>query len=483
MNFVTSRSTGDWSPPAPLPRAKPLGPIALLRTIYNNPLEAWTQAHFEKPIVTSRLMGTQVAVVSEPSAIRSVLLDNAANYRKDWLQQRILSNGLAGGLLSAEGEQWRMQRRSLSPVFARRTIMSFAPAMTAAVATLLERWRGCEGKIIDVAADVTRVTLDILRQTIFSEGLGQDPEKFRIVMTEFFDAIGRIDALDVLGAPNVLPRMGRWKARPALRFFDKAIDTIIATRRRTLAENPGSVPKDILTLLLQAQDPETGRAMSEAEVRANIITFISAGHETTANTLTWSLYLLSQSPTWRERVAAEAKREFEGGPIDTLADRLTETRAVIDEAVRLYPPIAAISRTAIAPDQLCGVPIKAGALIAIAPYVLHRHRMLWDRPDVFDPGRFLNGGREKIDRYAYLPFGAGARICIGATFALQEATLVLASIMKHFILELAPGHAVRPILRVTLRLQGGLPMIVRSREADHLTAGAHEAASQPANVA
>jgi cytochrome P450 len=222
--------------------------------------------------------------------------------------------------------------------------------------------------------------------------------------------------------------------------------------------------------------------MSEAEVRANIITFISAGHETTANTLTWSLYLLSQSPTWRERIATEAKREFEGGPIDTLADRLTETRAVIDEAVRLYPPIAAISRTAIGPDQLCGVPIKAGALVAIAPYVLHRHRTLWDRPDVFDPGRFLNGGREKIDRYAYLPFGAGARICIGATFALQEATLVLASIMKHFILELAPGHAVRPILRVTLRLQGGLPMIVRSREADHLTAAAHRATSQPANV-
>ena len=164
------------------------------------------------------------------------------------------------------------------------------------MATLLEHWHGCDGTIVDAAADVTRVTLEILRQTIFSEGLGQDPEKFRIVMTEFFDAIGRIDALDVIGAPNFLPRAGRWKARSALRFFDSAIDTIIATRRRTLAENPISVPKDILTLLLQAQDPETGRAMSEAEIRANVITFISAGHETTANTLTWSLYLLSQSP-------------------------------------------------------------------------------------------------------------------------------------------------------------------------------------------
>lgn len=482
MNFVTFESTSDWSPPAPRPRAKPLGPIALLRTIYNNPLEAWTQAHFEQPIVTSRLMGTQVAVINDPSAIRHVLLDNALNYRKDWLQQRVLSNGLSGGLLSAENEQWRMQRRSLSPVFARRTVMSFAPAMVAAAETLIERWRDCEGQVVDVATDVTRVTLDILRQTIFSEGLGEDPEKFRIVMTEFFNTIGRIDALDVLGAPNFLPRIGRWKARSALRFFNTAIDTLIATRRRSLAEAPGSVPKDILTLLLQAQDPETGQGMSEAEVRANIITFISAGHETTANTLSWSLYLLSQSPTWRERIAAEAKREFEG-PLETRADRLIETRAVIEEAVRLYPPIAAISRAAIGPDELCGVPIKAGAMIAIAPYVLHRHRSLWERPDVFDPGRFLNGGRERIDRYAYLPFGAGARICIGATFALQEATIVLASIMKNFTLELVSGHAVWPVLRVTLRPQGGLPMIVRRRDADILTAGAHHGASQPADVA
>jgi cytochrome P450 len=301
-------------------------------------------------------------------------------------------------------------------------------------------------------------------------------------MTEFFNAIGRIDALDVLGAPDFLPRWGRWKARAALRFFDAAMDNIIATRRRRLAEDPNSVPQDILTLLLQAQDPETGQGVSEAEVRANIITFISAGHETTANTLTWSLYLLSQSPRWRERVADEAKREF-AGAIETLADRLIETRAVIDETLRLYPPIAALSRAALAPDELAGVAIKAGALVVIAPYVLHRHRSLWDRPDVFDPGRHLNGGREKIDRYAYLPFGVGPRICIGATFAIQEATLVLATLMKNFALALTPGHVVRPTLRVTLRPQGGLPMIVRRRVADNRTVGAAYAGSRPAHVA
>src|SRR5215475_12207365 len=244
MNFASVASFEDWRPPAPTPRPTPLGPLALLRTIYNNPLEAWTQAHFEQPVVTSRLLRTQVVVINEPTAIRRVLLDNTGNYRKDWLQQRVLSNGLSGGLLTAEGEQWRMQRRSLSAVFARRTVTSFAPAMMAAIETIVERWRDHEGQPVDVSADITRLTLDVLRRTIFSEGLGGDPEEFRIVMTEFFNAIGRIDALDVLGAPDFLPRWGRWKARTALRFFDAAIDNIIVTRRRGLTEDPASAPKD-----------------------------------------------------------------------------------------------------------------------------------------------------------------------------------------------------------------------------------------------
>ena len=222
------------------------------------------------------------------------------------------------------------------------------------------------------------------------------------------------------------------------------------------------VPRDILTFLLEARDPETGEALSEAEIRANILTFIAAGQETTANCITWSLFLLSQSPKWRQRIQAEADREFGGGKGD-LADRLVETRALVEETNRLYPPLAAISRAALGPDELAGQRIGRGTMVVIAPYVLHRHRALWTKPDSFDPNRFLNGAREKIDRYAYLPFGAGPRTCIGATFAIQEATIVLAAIMRNFNLELAPGRAVWPVLKVTLRPEGGLPMIVRRR--------------------
>jgi cytochrome P450 len=281
-------------------------------------------------------------------------------------------------------------------------------------------------------------------------------------MKAYFDTIGQIDPLDLLGVPAVVPRPSRWRLRPMLRLFEDAIDTIISTRRQRIAENRSDVPRDILTLLLEARDPETGETLSETEIRANILTFIAAGQETTANCITWSLFLLSQSPEWRQRIQAEADREFSDGA-DGAAERLVETRALIDEANRLYPPLAAMSRVARGPDELAGQPIRRGTMVVVAPYVLHRHRALWTQPDVFDPNRFLNGAREKIDRYAYLPFGAGPRICIGATFAIQEATIVLAAIMRNFNLELAPGHAVWPVLKVTLRSKGGLPMIVRHR--------------------
>jgi cytochrome P450 len=454
--------TQGFRPPAPEPRAESLSAIALLRVLRDNPLEAWTRAHFESTVVIARLPFGQVAVISDPGAIRRVLLDNCANYRKDTLQRRIVSAGLSNGLLTAEDEQWRFQRRTLAPLFARKTVQGFAPAMLQVADDLVARWRSSKDETIDVAAEVTRVTLDVLRQTIFSDGLGRGTEDFRDAMRSYFDTIGQIDPFDLLNLPDMIPRLTRWKARPALRFFESAVDAIIARRRQRLAEEPDRVQRDILTLLLEAHDSETGRGLSEAEVKANIITFIAAGHETTANTLSWSLFLLSQSPEWSERVAREAEREH-GGASEGLADRLTDTRAVIEEAIRLYPPLAAISREAIGSDELAGHPIAPGTTVVIAPYVLHRHRRLWENPDLFDPTRFLGPARDKIDRYAYLPFGAGPRICIGAAFALQEATLVLAAIMRSFRLRMAPGFPVWPLQRVTLRPRGGLPMRLVAR--------------------
>jgi cytochrome P450 len=475
MSAAAGESLG-WRPPAPVPPRERMSFVKLCRTLWRNPTETWHQAHFEQPIVFENLVFGQVAILNDPGAIRRMLMDNTANYRKDALQLRVLSVGLKHGLLTVEGEQWRMQRRTLAPTFSRKTVIGFASAMMRSADMLAARWQARNGEVLDVADEMTRFTLDSLERTMFSDGLGQDGEEVRAAMTSYFEVNGRIDPFDLLGMPDWVPRLTHLGVRRTLAFLNGTIDALMERRRRQLAENPASVSRDILTLLLEAQDPETGRGMTEMEVRANLLTFMVAGQETTANLITWVLFLLSQSDEWRERVTAEAGRELDGPP-ETLADRLVETNAVIDEAMRLYPPITAISRSAIERDELAGHEIKPGTMLVISPYVLHRHRALWERPDIFDPTRFLEPARKSIDRFAYLPFGVGPRTCIGASFAVQQAKLVIAILMKNFDLSLKPGHAVWPLQRMTLRPADGLPMLVRAR------ATAHRSEARPRQLA
>ena len=450
--------------PVAAPRTKkPLGALGVLATLARNPVEIWSDLHFEHPILAGQTFFGYRAVISDPAAIRRVFLDNSANYRKDPIQLRLLKTGLGDGLLTADGEAWKAQRRSLAPLFSRRQVLAFAPAMhrvaRSMVDTLADRR---DGAVVEAQQEMAFVALKVLEQTLFSQGLGRDASQFQTAVTRFFDTIGRIDPLDVIGAPAFIPRIGRLRGQDALKFFASAVDDIIAARRKLIATG-ATPPEDLLTLLLRAADPETGRGLSEEDVRANIVTFINAGHETTANALTWTLYLLSEAPNWRERVEAEIDAHFDVADEGDPGERLPVTRAVFEEAMRLYPPAANLSREAIGEDWLAGHRIPAGAVVLISPYVLHRHKTLWRRPDAFDPTRFLPGEREKIDRYAYIPFGAGPRVCIGQAFAMQEGLIVLAHLLKRVRLEMYPGHPVELQQRITLRPRHGLKMIVRRR--------------------
>ncbi|WP_374305687.1 cytochrome P450 [Methylocella sp.] len=457
----TTASVMRPRPPAPRPREAPLGALATLWLLRKNPIETWTRAHFELPIVIGPTVLGNLAVVSDPGAIRRVLVDNAGAYRKDDLQKRILGEALRNGLLVVEGEAWRAQRRALAPLFTPKMIASFAPTMVEAAEALVSRWDGFqEGATFDVQPEIARATLDVLGRTLFSDGLGQDPGAFTKPLTDYFRTIGTFHPFDLLGLPDWAPRFGRGAGAKALAFFDAAVDGLIARRRRLIAE--GAAPRDILGLLLEARDPQTGAGLTDAEVRSNVVTFIGAGHETTADAVIWSLFLLSMSPGWRRRLADEADEALSGAA-ENAVGRLVETRAVIEEAMRLYPPVASISRTAVDFDVLAGQRVRKGTLIIISQWVLHRHKLLWEEPDAFDPRRFLPGAREKIDRFAYLPLGAGPRVCIGGGFAMQEAALILAHVLRDFTLAPAPGRDVRPVQRVTLRPEGGLPMILRRR--------------------
>jgi cytochrome P450 len=342
-------------------------------------------------------------------------------------------------------------------------VIRFTPAMGAAAAALVERWHNRRDRsLIDFRAEMTRLTLDTLVRTIFSDGLGDNPESVRESMATFFATAGQIDPFDVLGVPEFVPRITQWQTREMLHSFSQTLNAIITGRRSRLVEHAAEVPRDMLGVMLAAQDPETGKSMSDVEVQANVLTFIVAGQETMATAITWAMYLLSQSPEWYERITAECQRAL-NGPLDGIVDHLVETRAVIEEAMRLYPPIVGITRSAGCADQLAGRTIKKGTMVVVSPYVLHRHRLLWDDPDIFDPGRFLEGRARKVERYAYLPFGVGPRMCIGAAFALQEATLALATIVKSFTLTLAPGQTIWPLQRLTLRPRDAMLMIVEQK--------------------
>ncbi|MBV9289441.1 MAG: cytochrome P450 [Hyphomicrobiales bacterium] len=458
---LASRTPRLFVPPYPPRSLKPRGTLSTILALRRNPIEVWGEADFERPFSIGRSILGLRAAAHDPEAVRRVFLDNAANYRKDDLQLRVLSPGLGNGLLTAEGEAWRLQRRSLAPLFSPRQVAEFASAMQNAAQATVERLRRRpEGAVTDIGALMARLGLEILGETLFSQGLSREPSAFQEALTHYFNSFGRLDLLDMVGAPEFLPRLGRRRGRPALRFFDETVDAIIERRKALL--DGGVPPRDLLTMLLEARDPETGRAMPEADVRANIITFIAAGHETTANGLTWALYLISQAPEWREMAAEEAEREFDPDRPAALEGCKT-LRAVFEEAIRLYPPAAILSRQAIADDEILGAPVPAGTVVVVSPYVLHRRRGLWSDPDAFDPSRFLGDRRERIDRFAYIPFGAGPRVCIGMAFAMQEAVIVLANLLRSFRFELLAGQRVTPQQRVTLRPRGGIKMHVRMR--------------------
>ena len=342
-------------PPVPVPADHEFGRLELLLRLRRNPLTIWRRQHFQDRIVAGKSLLGYGVVLSDPAAIRHVLVENVANYRKDDLQRAILAPGLGEGLLTVEGEAWKRARRTLAPLFTPRRVAALArkmlPPIEAQVARMAGRRRG---RVVDISQDMTRLTYDVLAETLFSNSIAGGATAFGDALTRYFETQGRIDPLDVLGAPAWLPRIGRIRSRPAVAFFESSVERIVSERqalRAAGAEIEGEGPPDLLSALLDARDPETGQGLSEAEVGANIVTFIGAGHETTANALTWTLYLLSLAPEIREQVEAEADAVAGDPAAAALSGTgLEMTRAVIEEAMRLYPPVPSLSRAAIADD-------------------------------------------------------------------------------------------------------------------------------------
>jgi cytochrome P450 len=445
-------------PPRPGPRSSAL---ARIWHLHKNALAAWSDDAYREEFIESRMLFRRVFVANCPAAVKHVLLDNADNYVKSFIARQLLKP-LGQGLLNSEGAVWRRQRRTMAPAFHPRRLESFAPAMVEASLDRRARWERLPGDaVLDIADEMAELTLDIITRTMFSSDIRERAAEVRAALVAYQQFGGRPALIDLIGLPHWLPRPRRRRVAAAAGALDEIIYGIIE-RRRT----EGGAQDDLLGLLLAARDDETGQGMDDSELRDQVATIFTAGHETTANALAWTWYLLALHPAVEAKLHAELA-ELLGDRAPAIADvpRLRYTRMVIEESMRLYPPAHTISREALADDTIMAHRIPKGAAVLISPWLLHRHERLWQQPALFDPERMAPERAESRPRYAYLPFGGGPRICIGAGFAMQEAILIVAALARRFRLRLAPGAKVEPVGLITLRPQGGLPMTVERRTA------------------
>ncbi|MCT4684554.1 MAG: cytochrome P450 [Roseicyclus sp.] len=436
---------------ARLPR-RPMGVLDSYRAARRNILGIIPARALEMPVLSGRTGPQRWHMLMEPGAIRRVLLERVEEYPKSEATKSILRPAIGESLFVAEGDHRRWQRRAAAPAFAARNVDALTPVMTRAAETAAGRIAALAGRrALNAVDEMVAATFDVIADVTLSERGAIDRAAVGAALDAYVDRAARVSVLDVIGAPGWLPRPGRAAAARDLAGMQAAMDAAIARRRGT---GPGAVP-DLMDLLLGARDPETGREMTDAELRENLLTFIVAGHETTALTLAWALYLCAFDQDVQARARDEAQTVL-GARAAGAEDvpRLGYVRQVVEEALRLYPPGGFLSRTAQAEDRLSAAVIRPGDTVMIPVYGLHRHRNLWNDPDAFHPDRWSD--RAGIDRYQFLPFGDGPRICIGARFALQEAVVILATLLARFRFTAVPGRRPDPVMILTLRPEGGV---------------------------
>lgn len=391
-------------------------------------------------VVRFRLGPLVIHLVSHPDEIRQVFQERAANYDKETRSSSKIRAMTGLGLLTANGETWRRQRRLVQAGFLPATVEGFIPQMTAATESMLERWSRYAGRPLDVASEMMRLTYTIVGRTLFSADVTEDADEveqaMEVLLAHTYRRLER-----VIDPPLSFPTPGNLRFKAALATVDRVVNRIISERRKS-----GIGRSDLLDTLLRERDESTGERMDDRELRNEVITLLLAGHETTANALAWTLYLLARHPETQERVHEETLAG-EPGPFIS---------RVFRESMRLFPPIWAMERRAIAEDELGGFRIPAGSTVVVSPWVTHRHPDFWEEPERFDPGRFASGRPQP----AYIPFGTGPRFCVGSHFAMTEAQVILARVVREWRLRLAPGPAVVPQPGITLRARDGVPVLL-----------------------
>jgi cytochrome P450 len=438
-----------------------------MRQLQSDPLGLYMRANreFGHYVRIRAFPGIYVYLLTHPEAVEHVLQKNHKNYRKPDFFNRPVGRLTGNGILTSEGDFWLRQRRLMQPAFHRQNLAKLVPLMVSAAEIFVaEQEASGLGKPIDILDEMMKLALRIAGTTLFSTDITAEADDIGRAYRVAFEYVSRRMNSPPL-IPAWLPTPGNLAFARAKRLLDRVVLGMIAGRRKA-----ASGPADLLSLLLAAQDDETGTGMTDQQVKDEALTLLTAGHETAGASLSWTWYLLGQNPQVQDDLYDEVHGQLRGRS-PTLEDlaALPLTRAVFEEALRLYPPAWGQPRQAIRPDEIHGFPIPAKALITLNQYVTHRHPDFWDQPEKFMPERFLPSRSEGRHKFAYFPFGGGLRVCIGNTFALLEGPLVLATVVQRLRVELVPGQTVVPDPTFTLRPRHGVKVWLRPRQ----TSGEH----------
>jgi cytochrome P450 len=443
------------------PPPQPLDGLSGLRVFLRNFIETFPRSTYKEETTRITRPLSDTLLVCDPALIQEMYVERTDVFGRDAMTRRALAPVIGEtSLFLAEGAEWRWQRRAVAPIFRHETLFSFVPVFAEAAAGQVARWRNSPKHApVEAGAAMTRTTLDVIVATMPGGAANLNVEDYGRALAQAFDAARWLSLFAMLSLPRWVPFPGWRRAIRASDYLHREMERIFAARRA----RPPSRP-DLLDLLVAARDGETGRAMTGAELLTNLLTFINAGHETTAVALTWALWLVARDDAVQQRLFGEVEAVAGQAAIEaTHLEGLALCRQVIQEAMRLYPPIAALARQTRIGTTLGEHRITPSTYVVVPIFALHRHVHLWENPNTFAPERFAPDAAKERSRYAYLPFGAGPRLCIGASFAMLEATVILATLVRAFRLRPVPGHRPKPVARVSLRPQGGMPLIIEPR--------------------
>ena len=444
-------------PVPPVPHAHP--PLrAFLRAVRTNALTMWPEAAYREEVSVRQFMGRANVTLNGADAIHHVLIGNAGNYRRSPASIRILRPITGNGLLLSEGEEWKLQRRTIAPALAPRVLPVLARHILTAADQAVVRLQEQAGQPIDLLTTMQNLALEIAGRSMFSLEMAQHGAALRRLMDEFSHH-SRPYALDMLLPPSI-PTPHDWGRIRFRKRWMGFIRTLIADR---LAEPEPDVPRDLFDLLRAARDPETGARFAADQLCDQVATMILAGHETTGVTLFWALLLLAQATEEQAWLAEEAASVslHPDTALGVMAG-MHRTRAVVNETLRLFPPVFVIVREVIAADRIGTLELPRRTVVMIAPWLLHRHLSHWQEPDAFVPARFMPD-RPAPARFAFMPFGAGPRVCVGAQFAMAEAVLVLAALIGRFHVARVDDRPVLPVGIVTTQPDYPADVVFRPR--------------------